>query len=189
MGDQVWGHLLAVTPTMAVGMELLRATMVLLLKAITVPLLKEAVMVEVVMVLLLKAIMDCCHSGTGLDLPYVHNLPSFSGQAQKKKKKKIKKKKSKKVKKQGELPGTSAADVMLYSGCRDDQTSADTSVGGEATGAMTWAFTSAFKKNPNLTYFGVLEAMRDVLNGSGRYTQVPQLSTGRPINLNQPFTL
>jgi len=55
--DQVWGHLLAVTPTMAVGMELLRATMVLLLKAITVPLLKEAVMVEVVMVLLLKAIM------------------------------------------------------------------------------------------------------------------------------------
>merc|ERR1712137_748346 len=47
--DQVWGHLLAVTPTMAVGMELLRATTVLLLK--------EAVMVEVVMVLLLKAIM------------------------------------------------------------------------------------------------------------------------------------
>lgn len=137
----------------------------------------------------LTSLMDCCHSGTGLDLPYVHNLPSFSGQTQKKKKKKIKKKKSKKVQKQGELPGTSAADVMLYSGCRDDQTSADTSVGGEATGAMTWAFTSAFQKNPNLTYYGVLEAMRDALNSSGRYTQVPQLSTGRPMDLNQPFSV
>merc|ERR1712232_905545 len=170
----------------------------------------------------LTSLMDCCHSGTGLDLPYVHNLPSsgmsggsgsgghssgpggfplnelmginsvgglvnFGMKQAKKKKKKKKKKYSNST--PGELPGTSKADVMLYSGCRDDQTSADTSIQGEATGAMTWAFTSALEKNNNLTYWQVLEKMRDVLNGSGRYTQVPQLSTGRPMDLNQRFYL
>merc|ERR1712000_292969 len=171
----------------------------------------------------LTSLMDCCHSGTGLDLPYVHNLPSSGmsggsgsgghssgpggfplnelmginsvgglvnfGMKQAKKKKKKKKKKKYSNSTPGELPGTSKADVMLYSGCRDDQTSADTSIQGEATGAMTWAFTSALEKNNNLTYWQVLEKMRDVLNGSGRYTQVPQLSTGRPMDLNQRFTL
>merc|ERR1712000_794019 len=109
-------------------------------------------------------------------------------QAKKKKKKKKKKKYSNST--PGELPGTSKADVYLYSGCRDDQTSADTSVEGEATGAMTWAFTSALQKNPNLTYYGILGAMRDVLNsGPRKYTQVPQLSTGRQSDLNQVFSI
>jgi metacaspase-1 len=34
----------------------------------------------------------------------------------------------------------SAADVIMWSGCKDDQTSADTSQAGQATGAMSWAF-------------------------------------------------
>merc|ERR1712100_976302 len=118
----------------------------------------------------------------------VGGLVNF-GMKQAKKKKKKKKKKKYSNSTPGELPGTSKADVMLYSGCRDDQTSADTSIQGEATGAMTWAFTSALEKNNNLTYWQVLEKMRDVLNGSGRYTQVPQLSTGRPMDLNQRFYL
>jgi len=36
----------------------------------------------------LTSIMDCCHSGTGLDLPYVHNLPQYANNATKKKEKK-----------------------------------------------------------------------------------------------------
>lgn len=142
----------------------------------------------------LTSLMDCCHSGTGLDLPYVHNLPtsssSYGNKIQKKIKKKKKKKKSKKSSSSGELPGTSRADVYLYSGCRDDQTSADTSVDGEATGAMTWAFTTALQKNPNLSYWSILDAMRQVLNsGPRKYTQVPQLSTGRQSDINQPFVV
>jgi len=62
------------------------------------------------------------------------------------KRKKKKKKKGKSSTYSAEPPGTSRADVYLYSGCRDDQTSADTSVNGAATGAMTWAFTDALKK-------------------------------------------
>jgi hypothetical protein len=33
---------------------------------------------------------------------------------------------------------TSAADVIMWSGCKDSQTSADTSEAGKATGAMSY---------------------------------------------------
>ena len=106
----------------------------------------------------------------------------------------IKKKKGKKGKapkpsgNPEELPGTSRGDVYLYSGCRDDQTSDDTQEDGEYTGAMTWAFTSALQNNPNISYFGILEEMVSLLR-KGEYTQVPQLSTGRQMDLNQPFSV
>jgi metacaspase-1 len=32
----------------------------------------------------------------------------------------------------------SAADVVSFSGCKDNQTSADTVEGGQATGALSW---------------------------------------------------
>lgn len=32
--------------------------------------------------------------------------------------------------------------VVMWSGCKDSQTSADTSVAGQATGAMSWALVS-----------------------------------------------
>ncbi len=37
-------------------------------------------------------------------------------------------------------------DVWMYSGCADDQTSADTTIGGVATGAMSWAFMAAMRQ-------------------------------------------
>lgn len=36
----------------------------------------------------------------------------------------------------------SEADVIMFSGCKDDQTSADAQEAGKATGAMSYAFTS-----------------------------------------------
>lgn len=35
---------------------------------------------------------------------------------------------------------SSPADVISWSGCKDSQTSADTEVAGQGTGAMSWAF-------------------------------------------------
>ena len=46
-------------------------------------------------------------------------------------------------------------DVWMYSGCADDQTSADTSVGGLATGAMSWAFINTMRENPSQSYIDV----------------------------------
>lgn len=42
--------------------------------------------------------------------------------------------------------------VTMFSGCKDEQTSADANIEGEATGAMTWAFLEVMKENQNPTY-------------------------------------
>jgi len=140
----------------------------------------------------LTSLMDCCHSGTGMDLPYVH-IPGAPMTTNKKEKKQKKKKKGKKDKKKDKKKGAAAApavvsDVVLFSGCRDDQTGADAFINGQATGAMTWAFTNCLSQGSNHTYDGLLCAMRDLLNkGSKTYTQIPQLSASQPIDPNRPF--
>jgi hypothetical protein len=92
------------------------------------------------------------------------------------------------------------ADVIMFSGCKDDQTSADTKVNGMASGAMSYALihtlkkhlrnsnskgSSSASKNKHLTYTELLREMRRTLEG--KYTQVPQLSAGRKLVLDQPF--
>jgi hypothetical protein len=57
----------------------------------------------------LTAIMDCCHSGTGLDLPWTYQ----HGRSQT-------------IFREDTNPFHSLGDVQLFSGCEDDQTSADT---------------------------------------------------------------
>ena len=45
--------------------------------------------------------------------------------------------------------------VFMYSGCRDDQTSADANIAGEHVGAMSWAFLQVMRSNPNQSYLSV----------------------------------
>ena len=42
--------------------------------------------------------------------------------------------------------------VTMFSGCRDDQTSADARIEGEPTGAMTWAFLEMMKSDQSPSY-------------------------------------
>lgn len=48
-----------------------------------------------------------------------------------------------------------AKDAWMFSGCADDQTSADTSIRGRATGAMSWAFMNVMRENPQQSYLDV----------------------------------
>lgn len=81
------------------------------------------------------------------------------------------------------------ADIIMFSGCKDMQTSADTSQQGEAGGAMSFALIKTLEKHhrdkKDLTYTELLREMRQVLEG--KYTQVPQLSAGRRLVLDHPF--
>ena len=44
---------------------------------------------------------------------------------------------------------------LVFSGCRDDQTSADASISGESQGAMSWAFLATLAENQNISYMDV----------------------------------
>ena len=74
--------------------------------------------------------------------------------------------------------------VTMFSGCRDEQTSADASIGGVNEGAMTWSFLEAMKNGAGASYLATLQQTRFALRESD-YQQVPQLSVGWQIDLNQ----
>lgn len=46
-------------------------------------------------------------------------------------------------------------DVWMFSGCADNQTSADTSMQGAATGAMSYGFLKTLREHPNESYINV----------------------------------
>ncbi|KAK3335222.1 Metacaspase-1A [Cercophora scortea] len=162
----------------------------------------------------LTAIFDSCHSGSVLDLPYLYStkgvlkepnlakeagqglLSAFGAYAK------------------GDMAGvassvfgfaktafgggsdayentkrtkTSPADVVMWSGSKDDQTSADATIASEATGAMSWAFITALKQNPKQSYVELLNSIRDVLQT--KYTQKPQLSCSHPLDTDILFVM
>jgi len=161
----------------------------------------------------LTAIFDSCHSGSALDLPYIYstqgvlkepNLAKEAGQgllgivssyARKDISGMISNATGlfKKITSGDEIyqrnlrTKTSPADVIMWSGSKDTQTSADASIGGEATGAMSWAFINALKKKPNQSYVQLLNSIRDELEG--KYTQKPQLSCSHPLNTNLLYVM
>ncbi|ROW06811.1 hypothetical protein VMCG_04021 [Cytospora schulzeri] len=162
----------------------------------------------------LTAIFDSCHSGSVMDLPYLYstkgvlkepNLAKEAGQGLLS---------AVMSYARGDMSGvtssfmsfaksamgggdkayektirtkTSPADVILWSGSKDDQTSADATIASQATGAMSWAFITAIKQNPNQTYLELLNSVRDVLQT--KYTQKPQLSASHPLDVNLRFIM
>jgi hypothetical protein len=87
----------------------------------------------------------------------------------------------------------------MFSGCKDSQTSADVSnvaafelpVGsspGGAGGACTCALVKVLSEHENLTWIGVLEKMRQVMQQKG-YTQIPQLSASEEMDVMCPMSI
>lgn len=117
---------------------------------------------------------DCCYSGTIMDLPYKYNTDgSYILQS-----------------KMSQNTLDSLADVVMISGCRDDQVSLD---GGfmkndtKGSGAMTAAYLETlFHYGFNLTYRQLITKMHEMLIQHG-YSQRPVLSTTRQINLDDYF--
>ncbi|KAF2198411.1 peptidase C14 [Delitschia confertaspora ATCC 74209] len=78
--------------------------------------------------------------------------------------------------------------VTMFSGCRDDQTSADARIGRESVGAMSWAFLETMRRVERPTYVQTLQMTRQLLDESN-YTQIPQLSCGVEMDLESTYLL
>ena len=118
----------------------------------------------------LFAMFDSCFSGSVLDLKYQYidslNYDKFTENL-----------------KQLETKGN----VLMISGCTDNQTSADAVFGGKPNGAMTWSLLESLKQKPNCNWRELVKNMRDLLKTS-EFTQIPQFSSGNFVDIdNQIF--
>jgi len=121
----------------------------------------------------LTAIFDSCHSGTVLDLAFIydhHGQPTYNGIQP------------------AALPSkVSPADVISWSGCRDDQESVDTFQNGESVGAMSYAFIQSLTNNPMQTYLELLLSVRAILHPN--FSQIPQLGSSHYIDTSLRFII
>ncbi|KAF5102248.1 hypothetical protein D0Z00_000431 [Geotrichum galactomycetum] len=160
----------------------------------------------------LTALFDCCNSGTALDLPYFYSTKGLLKEPNLIKEAGEGLLSAYKSYTSGDIDGmvsqvtslfnrvsvgkegyeavkktkTSPSDVVMFSGCKDDQTSADTFADGQATGAMSHAFVKIMTETPNQSYLTLLQNLRQLLE-EGNYTQKPQLSSSHPIDVNLKF--
>ncbi|XP_059648056.1 metacaspase-1-like isoform X2 [Cornus florida] len=148
----------------------------------------------------LHAIIDACHSGTILDLPFVcrmnqegyYHWEDHSCLA-------------------ATYKGTSGGLAISFSSCDDHQLSVDTTAftGNVSTGAMTYSFIQALQNEPGLTYGRLLNVMRNVIREAKTgirldgpiaslvrkvfhidLSQVPQLSSSEKFDIySKPFIL
>ncbi|KAJ3227005.1 Ca(2+)-dependent cysteine protease [Clydaea vesicula] len=78
------------------------------------------------------------------------------------------------------------ATVTFFSGCADAQTSADATIGGQPSGAMSWALLECLNMHSSpVTYLQVLKETRALLHG--KYEQIPQLSTGFETDMDNTY--
>ena len=114
----------------------------------------------------LFALFDCCNSGTILDLKYQYldslNYDNYT---------------------ENDKAIDTIGNVIMISGCTDNQTSADAFINNTSQGAMTWAFIESVNSKPKLSWRELIQNMRKLLTNS-QYTQIPQLSTGNIFNID-----
>ena len=119
----------------------------------------------------LLALFDSCHSGTVLDLKYQYLDSTNYNNAT-----------------VNDKCVETIGNVCLISGCIDNQTSADAFINNISQGAMTWAFLDTLNKSSSLTWNSLITNMRTSLKNS-KYTQIPQFSSGKSLDINAPFSL
>ncbi|KAH0466363.1 hypothetical protein IEQ34_006466 [Dendrobium chrysotoxum] len=106
----------------------------------------------------LHAIIDACHSGTVLDLPFLCRMNRTGQYVWEDHRPRS-----------GIWKGTSGGEAISFSGCDDDQTSADTSALSKvtSTGAMTYCFIQAIERGHGSTYGTILNSMRSTIRSTG----------------------
>ena len=118
-------------------------------------------------------ILDTCHSGSAVDLRYMWRAPSATTLSFVQDTRHLK----------------TNGSVVFLSGCRDDQTSADTALNGRPCGALTMSLLYVWRQHgSSIKTKRLLWEVRAFLKQRG-YSQIPQLSSGRSIDISDTFDL
>lgn len=118
-----------------------------------------------------QSIIDACHSGTMFDLKYTCSYDKNSNTYL--------------LNTANNYPLTNA-NIIMISGCKDEQVSMDINVLGTAAGALTHAFLEALKYySYNCTYHQLISKIHQIILSS----QLPCISFGKNIKLGDNFRL
>jgi hypothetical protein len=120
------------------------------------------------------AVLDCCNSGTALDLRFNINSTSANNLV---------------ITQNSNYPKTRGS-VIFLSGCKDTQSAADTvNAANQPTGALTNALLDTWNRyGLNIKFKHMLWDIRTLLKTRG-YEQIPQLSSGTSFDVNNVFKL
>ena len=114
----------------------------------------------------LFCLFDNCYSGTILDLKYTYldslNYDQYT---------------------ENNKTSDTVGNVILISGCTDEQLSADAFINNMGQGAMSWSFIQSITANPTSSWRELIKNMRTLLKTSN-FTQIPQLSTGQIFDID-----
>lgn len=144
----------------------------------------------------MTCILDCCHSGTGLDLKYImvndkntNNNPINDSNFSKNFVNKFIKLNEFYLDDCGYADNN--ADVVMISGCMSTQTSADAVIDKQSCGAMTYSFVKTMKdsifSHSRLTYVTLMNNMLSSLRG--KYEQIPQIHFSKNIDIYDYFEM
>ena len=115
-------------------------------------------------------LMDCCHSGTIMDLNYKYISEVSLWVTENKN-------------------TTNNPNIIALSGCKDEQTSNDAWFGDNWQGALTKCFIDTIvDTNYNPKLFELLKKLREYIK-IREFTQIPQLTSNKNINKNDRFSL
>lgn len=121
----------------------------------------------------LVAVIDACHSASSMDLLWnVKNTLSGTYTASK-----------------SANYTPTQGDVIVLSGCRDFETSADVCMSGSYQGALTHSLLQALKTNKTYTHAELLTTIRDYIKTNKLSSQVPCMSYGNNPNTSRIFSL
>lgn len=113
----------------------------------------------------LFSIIDACHSGTSLDLPFIYRCDTDA------------------IEEHG-VEEENVASVCKISGCRDYQTSADAHINNKFQGALTFTFIKTLNDfRYNMTPKQIISRMKNYIKQNG-YTQIPTLAFSRKDTLD-----
>jgi hypothetical protein len=123
----------------------------------------------------LFSLFDNCHSGTIYDLRYQYLDSSIQ------------------TKESMTIPNPNVSDtqgqVIMLSGCMDNQVSLDARINGKFNGVMTWCFLQALRQsNYQDTWETLLQRIRTILNVN-KLQQIPQMSSGIPLDTTQTVNI